>query len=204
MYYDDPMDPNDTTRILSYYKDALTMFGDHDARSVHWSDEYGQNARFLALSQIANITHSSILDVGCGLGDLYTFLQKNNITVDYTGIDIVPDFIVRARELHPGVRFEARDIFTMKESFDYVLASGALSFKVKDHKKYYFSMIEKMFSLATKGLAFNMLNHDMHVDDDTYASYKPEQVADFCKTLTPNVQIILGYLPQDFTIYMLK
>jgi len=202
--YDTTMNTTDQNRLLTYYKSALNEFGDHDARSVHWSDKRGQELRFLILSQIANLNGQSVLDVGCGLGDLINFFKKNALSVDYTGIDIVPDFIERAREFHPNARFETMNIETTTEQFDYVLASGAMSFKVENNKEFYFGIIKKMFELSKKGLAFNMLNCEIHVDDETYAAYDPNEVADFCKTLSPNVQIILGYLPQDFTIYMYK
>jgi cyclopropane fatty-acyl-phospholipid synthase-like methyltransferase len=195
---------NDTNRLLAYYKESLAEFGDHDARSVHWSSTENQNIRFMILSQIANLNGMSVLDVGCGLGDLYTFLKKQNMHVEYTGIDIVPDFINLARIQFPTRHFECKDIFTVSEKYDYVVASGAMSFKVTDNKKYYFSMIEKMYRIATKGLAFNMLNHGTHIDDQTYASYDPNEIADFCKTLSDNVQIVVDYLPQDFTIYLYK
>ncbi len=61
-----------------------------------------------------------------------------------------------------------------------------------------------MFDCANKGVAFNMLNTDIHVNDDTYAAYDPDEVSDFCKTFCDNVQIVMGYLPQDFTIYLMK
>ncbi|MCC2631294.1 MAG: hypothetical protein K0S38_1103 [Candidatus Paceibacter sp.] len=180
------------------------MFGDHDARSVHWSDEHGQQTRFLILSQIANLNHQSVLDVGCGLGDLYDFLKKQNLEVDYTGIDIVPEFIEKAKIRFPEVNFKVQSMEDLDEQYDFVLASGVLSFKITDHKTFYFSMIEKMFAASKKGLAFNMLNNKTHIDDDTYAAYDTDEVMSFCKTLSDNVQIVIGYLPQDFTIYMYK
>ena len=198
------MRPNDTARLISYYKEALDQYGDHDARSVHWSNADGQKTRFMILSQIANLKNKSILDVGCGLGDLYTFLVSQNIHTNYTGIDIVPDFIVRAREQIPTARFECKDMMAMTEKYDYVIASGALSFKVPDNKNYYFSVIKKMYDTANKGLAFNMLNKEVHIDDETYAAYDPSEVADFCKSFCPRVEIIIDYLPQDFTLYLYK
>lgn len=198
------MIPKDNNRIQAYYKEALADYGDHDARSVHWSDVQGQRTRFMVLSQIADLNGQQVLDVGCGLGDLYSFFLKSKIEVDYTGIDIIPDFISLARERYPQARFELKDMATITETYDYILASGALSFKIADHKKVYFEIIKKMYKHATKGVAFNMLNRIVHVDDETYAAYDITEVADFCKTFCNNVQIITDYLPQDFTIYLYK
>jgi 2-polyprenyl-3-methyl-5-hydroxy-6-metoxy-1,4-benzoquinol methylase len=155
------MNSTDSQRILHFYKDSLAEYGSHDARSVHWSDPQGQEIRFRVLSQIANLNGQNVLDVGCGLGDLLTFFEKNKTTISYTGIDIIPEFIESAKEQHPYARFELKNIEHMTETFDYVLASGALSFKVENNNEYYFGIIKKMFSLSKKGLAFNMLNHDV-------------------------------------------
>jgi trans-aconitate methyltransferase len=198
------MNPDDQKRILHYYQSALTEYGENDARSVHWSDQTGQQKRFLVLSQIADLNGRSVLDVGCGLGDLYKFFFSQNINADYTGIDIVPEFIVAARERFPNVQFEVKDISAETKTYDYVLASGVLSYKVADHKNYYFSLIKKMYDLSAKGLAFNMLNKDTHIDDATYAAYDINEIADYCKTFCDNVQIVVDYLPQDFTIYLYK
>jgi cyclopropane fatty-acyl-phospholipid synthase-like methyltransferase len=142
--------------------------------------------------------------VGCGLGDLYTFLNNKNISVNYTGIDIVPEYIEQAQIIHSGTRFITQDIFDVTERFDVVLASGALNFKVKDNDAYYMSMIKKMYEIADEALIFNMLNSAVHRNDDTYAAYSPHTISDFCKTICDNVQIMIDYLPQDFTVCMYK
>jgi SAM-dependent methyltransferase len=163
-----------------------------------------------------------VLDVGCGTGEMYKFFLTEKIPVHYLGIDIVPELVATAQKRFPDGHFVVQDIFdfnndrptdpdvpdkkslTVMPAFDYVLASGALSFKVADNLNYYQSMIRKMFALAKRGLAFNMLNAAGHVDDETYAAYDPKQIAEFCQTLGGHVEIILDYLPQDFTVYMRK
>ncbi len=90
------------------------------------------------------------------------------------------------------------------QQWDYVLASGALSFKVKNNKDYYYSIIKKMYACAKKGVAFNMLNKSVHKDDATYAAYDPQEVVNFCKIFCNNVHVITDYLPHDFTAYLYK
>ncbi|HAT68580.1 MAG: hypothetical protein A2481_02555 [Candidatus Yonathbacteria bacterium RIFOXYC2_FULL_47_9] len=197
------MHNDDQKRILNFYEDALRIYG-NDARSVHWSNEETQSVRFDALCKVADLTNKSVLDVGCGLGDLYKFFISKQITVDYAGIDIVPAFIERAQERFPNASFRAADIFSVNEEYDYVLASGALNFTVSNSKEYYFSMIKKMFDCSKKGLAFNMLNKAEHSNDETYVSYDIDEVTAYCKTLTNDVIVVSDYLPWDFTVYMYK
>src|SRR5690606_26147041 len=140
----------------------------------------------------------------CGMGELYKYLLQQEIPVEYTGIDIVPEFIASAKKRFPQTVFKVKDIFDLKQTHDYVLASGALSFKVADNANYYQDMIRHMYALANKAVAFNMLDKHVHVDDDTYAAYSPIEIADFCSTIAERVEVVVDYLPQDFTIYMYK
>lgn len=194
----------DYGRIQTFYQQSYYIFGQSDPRSVRWGNLNDQTKRFAVLSQVADLQGKSILDVGCGLGDLYKYFLQNQIEVNYTGIDIVREFIQGAQNRFPDATFLEQDIFDTKKRFDIILCSGGLSFKVKDNLTYYQDMIRTMYALAKQAVAFNMLDNHIHSDDDTYAAYDPQAIADFCTTLTPRVQVYTDYLPQDFTIYLYK
>lgn len=197
------MNRNDQKRLTDFYKKAFEQYG-NDPRSVHWGDEHNQEIRFEMLNNIAKLNNKSILDVGCGLGDMYKFFISRSIPVEYYGIDIVPAFIDRARERFPDAKFFCGDAETLDKEYDYIIASGVLSFVVINSKEYYFGMIKKMFEHAREGLAFNMLNEIYHPADDTYFAYNIDEVVAYCKTLSTRVVLVDDYLPWDFTIYMYK
>jgi trans-aconitate methyltransferase len=200
------LNDHDYERLLNYYRQALFQYGENDPRSVHWVTDFNQYERFQILLQVGNLNNATILDVGCGMGDFFPLLRQHFNNFIYTGIDIVPDFIDIAKERFPEATFLKTNILDLpeKKKFDYVFASGALSFKVKDNKNYYQEIIKKMFLLSNKTTAFNMLDNSCHIDDDTYAAYNQNDIMDFCKTLTSKVEILTGYLPQDFTVIMSK
>lgn len=198
------LNEKDHSRIYKFYKDALDRFGDSDVRSVQWTSLFGQKKRFEVLLNVDNVSGSSLLDVGCGLGDLYAFSKERDVNIDYTGIDIVEDFVKTAQTKFPEANFRYSDIFEVEEEFDYVVASGAMSFKVADNDNHYREMIKKMYSLANKAVAFNMLDKLTHVDNETYAAYHPGEIADFCSTFAGRVEMVTDYLPQDFTVYLYK
>lgn len=198
------LSPEDRKRLLKFYLDGLSAHDSTDARAVQWADNENQRTRFEVLLNVADLSGKSVLDVGCGVGGLYRMLLEKKIPANYTGIDVVPDYIDLARIKFPQGHFECKDIFDTDETSDYVLSSGALTFKVADNDAYYMEMIRKMWSIAKKGLAFNMLDRAMHVNDNTYASYDPKEITDFCGILGGRVETIMGYLPQDFTIYIYK
>lgn len=194
----------DQERIQAFYEKALRTYGSNDARSLQWTDEYNQIRRFAALTYVGDLDGARILDVGSGLGDLYHFLKNQDFRIDYTGIDIVPEMVEEARSKYPGVVFEVRDVFDMNETFGYVLASGALSFRVENNDAHYQAMIRKMYDLAEVAVAFNMLDKRTHPNTEIYAAYDPQEVADFCSSFAQRVEIATDYLPRDFTIYLYK
>ena len=195
--------PQDKKRIGDYYRQCLDRHGVDNAEALSWSSPNAQLIRFQALIRVGDLRGKSILDVGCGLGDLYPFLQSTVGDFDYLGIDLFSDFIKKAQLKYPAACFENKDVLEFSgPPFDYVLSSGTMSFKVPHHFDKYFAMIRKMFSLARLGLAFNMLDRRGHIDDELYAAYDPKEIEAFCRTLTPKVKLITDYSPQDFTLFL--
>lgn len=199
------MNNDDQIRLVDFYEKSFLQYGSYDARSVHWASEGSQFLRFDILSRVGNLQHKKVLDIGCGLGDMYTFFLRKEIDVEYTGIDIVPTFIERARTRFPDACFIEGDMGTLTEDYDYIVASGAFTFAVKDAKEYYFKMIKNLFMHAKEGLAFNMLDIQFHTSDDAdYVAYDKEEVVAFCKTLSPHVVVVDDYLSWDFTVFVYK
>lgn len=58
----------------------------------------------------------SLLDVGCFTGHLYKELGHEN----YTGVDLFPEHIEKAREQNPGVRFICSDFHDLEGAWDVV------------------------------------------------------------------------------------
>lgn len=196
----------DESRILSYYDSLLEEYGPNDPRSIGWASESTEQIRYTILSEIGDLNSHSILDVGCGFGNLYDFLRNKNLSFSYKGIDINPKAIMIAKEKHPNINFETVDFGNYKnDKYDYIFCSGALSFKIPNYKQFYFEYIKKMFNCSTIGIAFNMLNDKNNTnleDDKLYATYSVKEVQDFCLTLTSRITIRENYLPNDFTVYL--
>jgi trans-aconitate methyltransferase len=195
---------HDHDRLVNFYQESFQAYGDHDARSVRWQKDADQQTRFRVLTQVGNLDGRQVLDVGCGLGDLYKFFLSHEMSVDYTGIDVVPEFIEASTRRYPEAHFLLRDVFEINQHYPYILASGALSFKVANNATVYQSMIRHMYELADIAVAFNMLDRRVHSDDAIYAAYDPEEIADFCSTFATRVEIAVDYLPQDFAVFLYK
>jgi SAM-dependent methyltransferase len=105
----------------------------------------------------------SVLDVGCGMGDLIDFIQSRNVEVNsYLGIDLVAAFVDICRnEYLPPCRFEqvnfVSNSFAPREQFDLVVNIGVLVSRVIGYEDYVAYCIEKMLALSTKHVLFNVI-----------------------------------------------
>ena len=77
------------------------------------------------------LTGKRVLDVGSGLGDELARLITEGADPEHsTGVDLLPDRVEKARQLHPSVRFiraDARRLPLDDSSFDLVLANVVFS-----------------------------------------------------------------------------
>jgi cyclopropane fatty-acyl-phospholipid synthase-like methyltransferase len=198
----------DSKRIGGIFDRWVLKYGDK-VSSVGWSSEQTQSLRFLLLSLIAIWEGQSILDIGCGKGDFLDYCISNNHKVDYSGIDLSHEMVKLASQKFPSHRFEQADLFDpkFKKSVDYVLASGAFSFRVSTQEEYIDEAMSKMFALARKGVAFNLLSSstpDHQKDKASFYFYRPEIILAKALKLTPYVELRQSYLHNDFTVYMFK
>lgn len=194
----------DKQKLSSFYMRVLHSYGRNHSMAVHWSSPVTQKLRFEVFENVDNLNGKSILDVGCGVGDFYGFLISGNYKLEYLGIDILPEMIQEARLKYPNGNFEAKQIDEVEGSFDYIFASGLLSYKVEDYYAKYMKLIETMFNKSRLGIAFNMLKKGEHMEDETFAVYDPKQIIEEMRKLSPKVSLIEDYLAYDFTVVVRK
>jgi SAM-dependent methyltransferase len=91
----------------------------------------------------------SILDIGCGYGELLRFASPPG---HYLGIDLVADFVDEARSRHPKWQFAVVDAFNYSGPVvDWALLVGVLS-SVPTPK----ALISRAAKLAKKGVIFDI------------------------------------------------
>ncbi|MFZ5970311.1 MAG: GNAT family N-acetyltransferase [Bacteroidota bacterium] len=195
---------DDQTNIR-LYANLLEKYG-NDVRSLNWGSVDSQHKRFEVLASIGDLQGKSILDVGCGLGDFYSWLKQRGKDVDYYGIDITPQMVERARQKYPKGTFETGSILEVhfSQDFDYVFASGIFYLRNFEPEKFLHNSIRKMFANCRLGLGFNSLSRwaDSYEENEFYAD--PAAVVNFCRSLSRKVVLRHDYHPADFTIYLYK
>jgi trans-aconitate methyltransferase len=197
--------PKELDDIKHLYHDRFEEMG-YDINTVGWKNIEEQVLRFKILCDIGDLGDSSICDIGCGFGDLVSYLKSRFSGFSYTGVDISDKLIEKAQELHPEYEFMCRDILDgpFEREFDYFLLSGALSFRISDNMALTKAMLTKMFNLSKKGIAVNFLSSYVNYQHVRNFHYAPEEIFAFSKTLTRFVTLRHDYPLYEFTIYLLK
>jgi 2-polyprenyl-3-methyl-5-hydroxy-6-metoxy-1,4-benzoquinol methylase len=105
----------------------------------------------------------SVLDIGCGMGDLIDFLQMRQLSISsYLGIDLVGPFIEQCQhEYLPPCEFRKANFisrsFAPAERFNLVVNMGVLVSRVINYHAYVEHCIAKMIALSTKYVLFNVI-----------------------------------------------
>lgn len=105
----------------------------------------------------------SVLDIGCGMGDLIDFLQLRDASItSYLGIDLVGPFIDLCRQEYlPPCEFRKTNFisraFAPAERFNLVVNMGVLVSRVISYEAYVEHCIAKMIALSSKYVLFNVI-----------------------------------------------
>jgi 2-polyprenyl-3-methyl-5-hydroxy-6-metoxy-1,4-benzoquinol methylase len=191
-------------REKTYYNSKFQIYG-YDPRSLGWIIGF-QETRFKNLAMVGDLNNCSILDVGCGFGDLYGYLLEQGIQVKYTGIDINRNFIRTAKEIYPETQFIEADFeeTAIRGRYDWVLASGIFNLKIDNNQAFIENSLKKMYKLCKKGIVADFLNSKDACGCD--GLYYPDagDLLRFSDRLSGHVVIREDYLPTDFCIYIYK
>lgn len=187
------------------YDDRLNRFGP-TPKALGWRDRSQQELRFAVLAEIADLHGASVLDVGCGFGDFFGFLEKRGVHVRYTGVDINPNLLAIARERYPDGRFVQRDIMSERwgEQFDYVFESGVFNHKSGENESFARQMISEMFRICRFGVGVNMMSSYVDYQDDHLYYFQPEEYFKYGKSISKYVVLRHDLPLYEFTMYLLK
>lgn len=201
------MDENQRLRIIKRHSHSIWLYG-HCPQALYWKGSEGQELRFDILLECGVKSGDTVLDVGCGFADLYHYMKKKGLEVDYTGIDLSPDVLAAAKGKGPSLNFFEGDLFDLDpadQSFDWVFLSGSLNEPLKDNGAYVQAILPRMYASCTKGMAFNMLNSEYAWSEQqlhTLQPYDPTEIMAQLNKLSPHTQIRKDYLEDDATFFV--
>ncbi len=190
-----------------WYADKVRRFG-FDHRGLGFRNRSSQEKRFEALLALGDFNGRTLLDVGCGFGDLLAFLAERDVHPLYTGLDICEPMIERCEaRFPPGAgRFLVGDVLEHEpdQRYDYVVASGLFGLETAGARERIRPSLERMFEWCRIGLAVNFLSarYPRPVDGRVYV--EPGKAIEAALDLAPAVRVDHNYLPNDFTVYLYR
>ena len=109
---------------LSYWQDHLEL-----EQFESWHDNGAQKALMNTIALRAKEkNYKSILDAGAGTGELYNVLNKQNLNLEYQGLEITEKFVDRATS--KGIPMRLGDIEQLtyeNNSYDFCIAAGVMN-----------------------------------------------------------------------------
>lgn len=196
-------------QIAKLYDERVKKFG-CGAQSVGWKSKDQQWLRFQVLTKNIILANQSIIDLGCGFGDLYEFLcESGSIPKCYTGIDISDEVLKIASEKYnkiSDVSFQKRQLILKTEDvYDYAVASGSLNYKFPINMNEYLENFIAVYEICVrKGLLVNLLSTNVDYIQEIHAHYSPEYVGAVFRKYFREVRVIENYGLYEFTVQALK
>ena len=194
--------------IRSHYENRIHP-QQESYRVLDWASSKSQQLRFRILADNVDLDGRSILDVGCGLGDLWGYLKRREIPAEYTGVDLLEEMLAEAARRHPGATFVRGDVFREPDpfagrQFDVVFGSGIFNLNLGNNHAFLPRAISRLLELSREHVVFNLLHARMPGTDPTYAYYNPEEVRLAMEGKPVEYEIVDDYLGNDFTVICRK
>jgi SAM-dependent methyltransferase len=201
------MNDHDKQVIIDRYHKRLDELGPTAAALGEPKGRQGYYFHFL-LGAPEFASCASLLDVGCGYGDLYQHLRLRGWQGRYVGVDIVPGLIEEGRRRYPeaDLRLEDIQLSPPAERFDWVVSVHALT-GATQHVDYYAhleGMLRAMWSACDVGMSFNLFSpfadfqHPLHFHPDI------GRATAIVSTLSRRFVLRHDYMPFEYAYYVYK
>jgi len=189
--------------VDTVYSRYIDDYNKNSVACVGWLDGT-ENAqlRFQKIYEAGIGDNDSILDVGCGVAHLHTFLKNQGWDGKYLGYDPNKKAIDLIDEDINAMHGTIEDLPDFMK-YDWVIANGVFNLGLTENLT--FSIIHNMISHANKGIIFNMLQAPY--PDSKYEAYYPDYVKNkLLKYENDRIEIIEDYMGDDaeFTVYFYK
>jgi SAM-dependent methyltransferase len=207
--------------IEQYYRRLVSKYPG-DPRSDGYSHPIAQEVRYEAYLSHFDLNRSTLLDVGCGSGQMLRYLTRRAVwPARYVGIDFIPEKIRLAKESYESdgflklcraygvdVHLEVGTVEHIRDLFQYVIACSVFDVKQTDVPttfKFACSTMSHMWSRATVGIGIDFFSPYALEIQPFNAPIPPEWVFTWAK-LNLNERVLLDYTyaPHDYMLIVRK
>lgn len=193
--------------MIKTYKNAFQNHG-HSPNTLGWT-KGRQQIRFKALCEFLK-NNSSLLDYGCGFGDLYKYIVKKKLNINYKGCDVVDEFIeVGSNTIGKDLFFKIELQSEINEKFDHIICSGVFNFlytkNKKKHQKIVFERIKHLYDSCNSILSIDFQSQFVSfVGEKAYHQEINDLALFVAENLSRRFIINHSYLPFEFCIHIFK
>ena len=199
------MDPDEKEANRRRYEARHAEFG-YDERTLGWT-KGRHKLRYEVLLASWPAETRSVLDVGCGFGDMAAYCwESGRGDWRYTGIDIVPALITEGQKRHPGADLRLHDMDTqgLPEGHDVVVASGVFSHRLKDSMSFVERAFEKFAAAAKVGFAANFMSPVADVRYENLFYPDPGAIFEIARRHSRRICLRHDYMPFEYTVQVYK
>lgn len=203
------MTPIERATVLHFHRHRVATHGSGTPEALGWKHAESQRLRFETIAEAAEFEEGcSVLDAGCGTGDLKAYLDERFrfAALRYLGIDQMPEFIETARARFAGQA--DRTAFALAHfdtaplpRADVVVACGAFGYRCAD-PHWVFNVVARMYAAAERVFVFTLLDSAVFPEHPLLVGHDIDEVATFCRKLAPRVEVVRGYAPEDAAVVM--
>jgi cyclopropane fatty-acyl-phospholipid synthase-like methyltransferase len=197
---------SETQRIQAYWQERAQL-AQNDSQRVD-SSRRAQRMRFEAFILNHELGGKSILDLGCGVGDLWEHLCKRGIECEYFGMDLSPEMVRRCQERFPGIAFESANVLEWKHGrqFDYVVSFGIHNnVRLENGRQILQAVTARQFELCRIGAHVSLLTDRYPPGFASHMQpWNAEDILKLALEITPYVVLRHDYLPNDFSVTLYR
>jgi SAM-dependent methyltransferase len=202
--------------IIKHYENCLDKHGDTHL-GVDWPNEEDVFKRYKVMMELItrkkDTDQLTLLDFGCGTAHLQDYIYKNSFSnLIYSGLDISEKFVAVCKGKYPKTSFYCGDVLNPNfelPAFDYIIMNGVFTEKrelsFEEMWEYFTQLINKVFSLCNKGVAFNVMSTQVDWERDDLFHVSLDKLANFlCLNVTRDFVIRNDYGLYEYTVYIYK
>lgn len=170
-------------------------------QGLRWHSKQSQEIRFHQLLMLLPNDFRSVVDAGCGFGDLYLYLcNKHENKIDYIGLDSLDMMVEEAIKRTDVSAIYQCDILTDTLPVgEFYVCSGALNILTP---KAAFRFIERCYTASSRGIVFNFLEGSKK--SKTYNYLHASDITTLGEKLNARVVFRRGYYERDCTVAFYK
>ncbi|TMV13508.1 class I SAM-dependent methyltransferase [Arenibacterium halophilum] len=202
-----------TQRMKDHYAGTFDRHGATSAGADWGSDETRLALRYDKMLAVLppGLRRPRLLDVGCGYGGLLSHANARGLSLEYTGIDVVPAMLHEARRTHPDAMFIEGDILdaSLDGRYDIVVCNGILTQKLdtpgREMDDFARRLIRRLFDLSDIGCVFNTMTSKVNFHAENLYYQSPTDILAWCMAeVTPYFRIDHAYPLFEYSVYLFR